>query len=138
MLCGPTEKPCGVTAVIPTFQVVEQWVEPSGVDGVPNLVMGKCELLPPTEEDQGLEDLDSEPFLLDGEEPFEEEEYTMTSSSATTKGVTVRVRTGFQGIDRVSKKLIWAYEVWRCSACMLCRRCTLPPVCCALPARGGR
>eukprot|EP01051_Picozoa_sp_SAG22_P008850 SAG22_NODE_699_length_7801_cov_6.003116_1_plen_409_part_00 len=102
------------------FKVVEQWTEDSGVEGVPPLAVGKCELLPLAEED-GL-DLDGgdigdggEPFLLDGEDPLSpenvEDEYTMTSSSATTQGVTVTVRTGFQGVDRVSKKLVWAYEV---------------------------
>eukprot|EP01050_Picozoa_sp_SAG11_P010913 SAG11_NODE_1121_length_5789_cov_2.695079_2_plen_266_part_00 len=99
------------------FRVVDQWEENTGVDGAPPLAIAKCKLIPREADDNGFDEFDGlgdQAFLLDGEDPLAaeaDEEYTMTSSSATTEGVTVGVRTRFQGLDRVSKKLVWAYEV---------------------------
>jgi hypothetical protein len=78
--------------------VLRQWRESSGVEGVPPLAMAECELLERAELDESDEESDFE--LEEDGAPDEQNliasappsEYTPTTSSATTQGVTVRVR----------------------------------------------
>lgn len=91
--------------------------EEVGVDGAPPLMIGEVELLETGTSDDDLDlDLD-EDFDLDvlgegigaGADP--DPEYTWTHSTATTENVEVRVRSGFQGVDRSANTMVWAYEV---------------------------
>ena len=85
--------------------------EAVGVDGAPPLLIAEVELL----EDEDVDDiilLDDEIDVLgDASGGEEESEYTWTHSSATTEEVEVRVRSGFQGVDKSSNRMVWAYEV---------------------------
>lgn len=92
--------------------------EQVGVDGAPPLMIGEVELLEADDANDEW-DLDDEDFSgLDvlgdeggsaGEEP--PSEYTWTNSTATTDDIEVRVRSGFQGVDKSANTMVWAYEV---------------------------
>lgn len=91
--------------------------EEVGVEGAPPLMIGDAELLETSDSDDDF-DLDvDEGFDLDvlgeglGGEIESEPEHTWTHSTATTEDVEVRVRSGFQGVDRSANTMVWAYEV---------------------------
>jgi ApaG protein len=91
--------------------------EEVGIEGAPPLMIGEVEVL-----DSGADDDD---FDLEFDEDFDldvlgegfdaaaepDPEYTWTHSTATTNDVEVRVRSGFQGVDKSANTMVWAYEV---------------------------
>ena len=90
--------------------------EEVGVDGAPPLMIADVELLEgPADDDLEFgqdEDFDFDVLgegLAAGADP--EPEHTWTHSIATTEDVEVRVRSGFQGVDRSANTMVWAYEV---------------------------
>jgi len=83
-----------------------------GVAGAPPLLEGEIELLPSAGEEGGeVEDEELIDVLEDGGAAPVQSEFVMATAIATTGGVVVRTRSGFQGRDKESSQMVWAYEV---------------------------
>ena len=102
----------------PRFKVLSQKPggAPLGTADAPPLLQAEVELIP---KEDGTEFTEFEEYseefidvLGEGLDHISEEpEYIPAQASATTDDIQVRVRTKFQGKDRSSKQMVWAYEV---------------------------